>query len=334
MGKRIHFLDNLRTGLILLVIVYSCTALFQDVPAFAAFTSWAQAFTLALLFFISGYFGASSLRIRQFKPFFKEKWRRIGWVWLAGSIILAPQLAYITSTSDDFLSFYMHHFWTDSFSQGPFWFLSLLLAFYVLLMGAKKVRPHCLQYAKEKSTSGLILIVLIIANSAWRYSLGGALRQAWVHPLYILDFPLGDVGTYGLYFLFGIFAFRHRWFTAKGPTPSPLWFLAFAAASVCYLIDPIAPAADVLALTALVGLTGAAARWLNQDGKQALTWAAISYPLYVVSQTLLLNTAWFVQLLDVGSSLKFILVCGLTLIYGYMLSKYLVLRIAPFKRKD
>ena len=34
------------------------------------------------------------------------------------------------------------------------------------LMGAKKVRPHCLQYAKEKSTSGLILIVLIIANSA------------------------------------------------------------------------------------------------------------------------------------------------------------------------
>ena len=51
------------------------------------------------IFFISAYFGASSLRIHMIRPYFKSKWTRLGWPWLAGTILLAPELLYLASRS-------------------------------------------------------------------------------------------------------------------------------------------------------------------------------------------------------------------------------------------
>lgn len=370
MGNRIYFLDNLRTAMIFLGILAAAASGFmlfspdqayviqgsvldgQRSASFDIFYTWADAIIIPVLFFICGYFGASSLRIRQLKPFIQKKWHRIGWIWLLGSLILTPQLAYLATGSlndtTNFFSFYIVHFWTDRFEQGQFWFLGILLALYLILMAAKKLRPHCLQHVSVTKPSWPVLLGIVILDGAIMTAMYIYYGNRWIHPLYIFMFQPVHLADYFLYFLFGTYAFKHRWFTKSGYCPSALWLIPFFIFSLAYagykipmiflLATPyyiwFLPAIKaILSLTAVMGLLGAFAAWGNGSGKTTLTLTSISYPVYVISQTLLQNTAWLLQPLAVNGLLKFILICGLALIYSYMLGKYVLIRIPPFRKQ-
>jgi glucan biosynthesis protein C len=364
MGQRIYFLDNLRTAVIVLAVLGNAAIGFMISPmqqayviagsmdsgqraiGFDIFVTWLNVFILPVLFFISGYFGASTLRIRLFKPFFQRKWQRIGWPWIFGSLLLAPELAWLKALNSNpdlgFWTFYTQMFWTEDYEQGQFWFLGVLLALFLCLMAAKKLRPNCLRRVTASTLPPWVPIGIILISATASFWLQLLCGNLWFHPLYILVFQPHRLVNGILYFILGVLAFKHRWFTPGGYTPSPYWLVLFALLSVLRYAAPLASMLYLMigplinatmAMTALLGLLGAFSTWGNQNGQQAVTLASLSYPLYFLHQTLLQNTAWFLNPLAIPGLMKYVLICAITFIYAYLISKYVLLRLPSFRRQ-
>ena len=371
MGKRIHYLDNLRTFLVFAGICFAALGNFRPFPLLHPYVPAPMhsieglaidfLYNLAIvcivpaIFFISAYFGASSLRIHMIRPYFKSKWTRLGWPWLAGTILLAPELLYLASRScgshGDGPAFSIVHlpFWSAYF-QSPFFFIGLLLLFHLALMGAKKWRRSLFQRAAAAPPSAGILAVFYVLQLAVAAAFFGLLLAAhrapdlWF-PLYVLYLAAMS----GLYFCFGVYAFRHRWFTAGGYVPSSVHIIGAAlllgvvvassyitmgiSVFISGTLFPLLLFFSILQLPLLLALLAAFAKWGDIETDKTKLAAGLAYPLYVVSDTLIQNTAYFLQPLSLGTPLKFVLTLALSFLYGYMICKYALRHLPCFKTR-
>ena len=371
MGKRIHYLDNLRTFLVFAGICFAALGNFRPFPLLHPYVPAPMhsieglaidfLYNLAIvcivpaIFFISAYFGASSLRIHMIRPYFKSKWTRLGWPWLAGTILLAPELLYLASRScgshGDGPAFSIVHlpFWSAYF-QSPFFFIGLLLLFHLALMGAKKWRRSLFQRAAAAPPSAGILAVFYVLQLAVAAAFFGLLLAAhrapdfWF-PLYVLYLAAMS----GLYFCFGVYAFRHRWFTAGGYVPSAVHIIGAAlllgvivassyitmgiSVFISGTLFPLLLFFSILQLPLLLALLAAFAKWGDIETDKTKLAAGLAYPLYVVSDTLIQNTAYFLQPLSLGTPLKFVLTLALSFLYGYMICKYALRHLPCFKTR-
>lgn len=371
MGKRIYYLDNLRTCLVFAGICFAALGNFRPFPLLHPYVPAPMhsieglaidfLYNLAIvcivpaIFFISAYFGASSLRIHMIRPYFKSKWTRLGWPWLAGTILLAPELLYLASRScgshGDGPAFSLIHppFWSAYF-QSPFFFIGLLLLFHLALMGAKKWRRSLFQRAAAAPPSAGILAVFYVLQLAVAAAFFGLLLAAhrapdfWF-PLYVLYLAAMS----GLYFCFGVYAFRHRWFTAGGYVPSAVHIIGAAlllgvVVALSYIsmgisvfisgtLFPLLLFFSILQLPLLLALLAAFAKWGDIETDKTKLAAGLAYPLYVVSDTPIQNTAYFLQPLSLGTPLKFVLTLALSFLYGYMICKYALRHLPCFKTR-
>ena len=371
MGKRIHYLDNLRTCLVFAGIFFAALGNFRPFPLLHPYVpapmhsieglavdflyNLAIVFIVPAIFFISAYFGASSLRIHMIRPYFKNKWTRLGWPWLIGTVLLAPELLYLASRScgshGDGPAFSLIHppFWSAYF-QSPFFCIGLLLLFHLALMGAKKWRRSLFQRAAAAPPSAGILAVFYVLQLAVAAAFFGLLLAAhrapdfWF-PLYVLYLAAMS----GLYFCFGVYAFRHRWFTAGGYVPSAVHIIGAAlllgvivassyitmgiSVFISGTLFPLLLFFSILQLPLLLALLAAFAKWGDIETDKTKLAAGLAYPLYVVSDTLIQNTAYFLQPLSLGTPLKFILTLALSFLYGYMICKYALRHLPCFKTR-
>ena len=371
MGKRIHYLDNLRTCLVFAGIFFAALGNFRPFPLLHPYVpapmhsieglavdflyNLAIVFIVPAIFFISAYFGASSLRIHMIRPYFKNKWTRLGWPWLIGTVLLAPELLYLASRScgshGDGPAFSLIHppFWSAYF-QSPFFCIGLLLLFHLALMGAKKWRRSLFQRAAAAPPSAGILAVFYVLQLAVAAAFFGLLLAAhrapdfWF-PLYVLYLAAMS----GLYFCFGVYAFRHRWFTAGGYVPSAVHIIGAAlllgvivassyitmgiSVFISGTLFPLLLFFSLLQLPLLLALLAAFAKWGDIETDKTKLAAGLAYPLYVVSDTLIQNTAYFLQPLSLGTPLKFILTLALSFLYGYMICKYALRHLPCFKTR-
>ncbi len=371
MGKRIHYLDNLRTCLVFAGIFFAALGNFRPFPLLHPYVpapmhsieglavdflyNLAIVFIVPAIFFISAYFGASSLRIHMIRPYFKNKWTRLGWPWLIGTVLLAPELLYLASRScgshGDGPAFSLIHppFWSAYF-QSPFFFIGLLLLFHLALMGAKKWRRSLFQRAAAAPPSAGILAVFYVLQLAVAAAFFGLLLAAhrapdfWF-PLYVLYLA----AMCGLYFCFGAYAFRHRWFTAGGYVPSAVHIIGAAlllgvvvassyitmgiSVFISGTLFPLLLFFSILQLPLLLALLAAFAKWGDIETDKTKLAAGLAYPLYVVSDTLIQNTAYFLQPLSLGMPLKFVLTLALSFLYGYMICKYALRHLPCFKTR-
>ncbi|MCH4166329.1 MAG: hypothetical protein LKF74_05110 [Megasphaera sp.] len=364
--KRLWFLDNLRTFAVLLGLLCIWAGAYTVFPSqlyirttghwvgFDVFYEGAVAISLAALFFISGYLGASDLRIHVIKPFFQKKWQRLGWPWLFGVLFLAPELAFLSYTSHggtgSFLDFYGQHYWSDAFTQGPFWFLGVLLFLFLCLIGAKKWRHHILQRcAASGMTAPLVLFILVLqallVSECLSYS-----GMTWFNSLYILTFQPSRMVTCLLYFLLGIYALKHRWFTANGYMPSTRWIAALVIIVPLYAVmapyisiigfftagfQPLHTLVFLASFLSLPGLLGSMAvlnKLPHPDSPTAVLLSNLSYPFYFLGPLLIENTAYFLQPLAISEGLKVLVTALLVIIYGYMLCKYALWHMPCFKK--
>lgn len=371
MGKRIHYLDNLRTFLVFAGICFAALGNFRPFPLLHPYVPAPMhsieglatdfLYNLAIvcivpaIFFISAYFGASSLRIHMIRPYFKSKWTRLGWPWLAGTILLAPELLYLASRScgshGDGPAFSIVHlpFWSAYF-QSPFFCIGLLLLFHLALMGAKKWRRSLFQRAAAAPPSAGILagfyaLQLVVAAAFFGLLLAAHRTPDLWFPLYVLYLAAMS----GLYFCFGVYAFRHRWFTAGGYVPSAVHIIGAAlllgvVVALSYItmgisvfisgtLFPLLLFFSLLQLPLLLALLAAFAKWGDIETDKTKLAAGLAYPLYVVSDTLIQNTAYFLQPLSLGTPLKFILTLALSFLYGYMICKYALRHLPCFKTR-
>ena len=371
MGKRIHYLDNLRTFLVFAGICFAALGNFRPFPLLHPYVpapmhsieglaidflhNLAIVCIVPAIFFISAYFGASSLRIHMIRPYFKSKWTRLGWPWLVGTILLAPELLYLASRScgshGDGPAFSIVHlpFWSAYF-QSPFFCIGLLLLFHLALMGAKKWRRSLFQRAAAAPPSagilaGFYVLQLIVAAAFFGLLLAAHRTPDLWFPLYVLYLAAMS----GLYFCFGVYAFRHRWFTAGGYVPSAVHIIGAAlllgvVVALSYIsmgisvfisgtLFPLLLFFSILQLPLLLALLAAFAKWGDIETDKTKLAAGLAYPLYVVSDTLIQNTAYFLQPLSLGTPLKFVLTLALSFLYGYMICKYALRHLPCFKTR-
>lgn len=371
MGKRIHYLDNLRTFLVFAGICFAALGNFRPFPLLHPYVpapmhsieglaidflhNLAIVCIVPAIFFISAYFGASSLRIHMIRPYFKSKWTRLGWPWLVGTILLAPELLYLASRScgshGDGPAFSIVHlpFWSAYF-QSPFFCIGLLLLFHLALMGAKKWRRSLFQRAAAAPPSagilaGFYVLQLIVAAAFFGLLLAAHRTPDLWFPLYVLYLAAMS----GLYFCFGVYAFRHRWFTAGGYVPSAVHIIGAAlllgvivassyitmgiSVFISGTLFPLLLFFSLLQLPLLLALLAAFAKWGDIETDKTKLAAGLAYPLYVVSDTLIQNTAYFLQPLSLGTPLKFILTLALSFLYGYMICKYALRHLPCFKTR-
>lgn len=371
MGKRIHYLDNLRTCLVFAGIFFAALGNFRPFPLLHPYVpapmhsieglavdflyNLAIVFIVPAIFFISAYFGASSLRIHMIRPYFKNKWTRLGWPWLIGTVLLAPELLYLASRScgshGDGPAFSIVHlpFWSAYF-QSPFFCIGLLLLFHLALMGAKKWRRSLFQRAAAAPPSAGILagfyaLQLVVAAAFFGLLLAAHRTPDLWFPLYVLYLAAMS----GLYFCFGVYAFRHRWFTAGGYVPSSVHIIGAAlllsvvvassyitmgiSVFISGTLFPLLLFFSILQLPLLLALLAAFAKWGDIETDKTKLAAGLAYPLYVVSDTLIQNTAYFLQPLSLGTPLKFVLTLALSFLYGYMICKYALRHLPCFKTR-
>ena len=371
MGKRIHYLDNLRTFLVFAGICFAALGNFRPFPLLHPYVpapmhsieglaidflhNLAIVCIVPAIFFISAYFGASSQRIHMIRPYFKSKWTRLGWPWLVGTILLAPELLYLASRScgshGDGPAFSIVHlpFWSAYF-QSPFFCIGLLLLFHLALMGAKKWRRSLFQRAAAAPPSagilaGFYVLQLIVAAAFFGLLLAAHRTPDLWFPLYVLYLAAMS----GLYFCFGVYAFRHRWFTAGGYVPSSVHIIGAAlllgvvvassyitmgiSVFISGTLFPLLLFFSILQLPLLLALLAAFAKWGDIETDKTKLAAGLAYPLYVVSDTLIQNTAYFLQPLSLGTPLKFVLTLALSFLYGYMICKYALRHLPCFKTR-
>jgi len=226
-APRLLFIDNIRWSMIILVLsMHACdtyspfgnwyyvdrqktdlgTALF-----FGLYQSFLQAFFMAALFFIAGYFAAAAYDRKGFAPFVRDRFLRLGVPTLLFMLVIGPLTQYFLSWtwgSGGFAHQWFKHIrdgeWLSE--TGPMWFCAALLVFsivYGLIRRSGRSEPRISPGDDRASSLWLAGFVIVMAASTFLVRIGideGA-SVLNVHPgdfpQYVLMFAAGALGCRG-----------------------------------------------------------------------------------------------------------------------------------------
>lgn len=256
---RLLFVDNIRAAMILLVLsMHACdtyspfgnwyftdrepTAL-PTVIFFGAYQSFLQAFFMALLFFVSGYFAAPALDRKGSARFIRDRAYRLGIPTLLYMLVIGPLTQYFLSHtwgSGGFAHQWLVHLndgeWLSE--TGPMWFCAALLAFSIAyagsnppLEGGSKIakrfsgRRHADAIALPRNRDiALFLVAMALATFLVRIFVPENVS--------IVNMHFGDFAQYVLMFGAGITAFRGRWLERFPERQALCWSLCAIGLSV------------------------------------------------------------------------------------------------------
>ena len=229
LGKRLYFADNLRTWIVILVVLQHLAELYNTLYLFMMLN---QAYFMGLLFLLSGYFTPGSFGRKGPGTFLKDRLLRLGIPTLVYVFILSPIASWI------------NHQRTHSpagnaaagrFALGPMWFVVMLLVFdlgylaWHMIMKNKPERPK--ENALQKLTFPKVaLFTLVLAAVSYLF------RIIVPYGLPILDFPSpGYLPQYLSFFLVGIFASRRDWLRTVAGSLGQLGFVLAVLATIILL---------------------------------------------------------------------------------------------------
>jgi glucans biosynthesis protein C len=251
-SERVYFLDNVRSLLVLLVVVLHATFAYSKfVPwwcvkdlsgnsaIFDIFLFLLDIFLMPSLFFIAGYFATPSYVKNGASAFLSKKFKRLCLPLLIAIPIISPTFAYIYSYKNVEISpaaFWVNYMagafefdikimnWTSHFNQAHLWFLSLLLFFFVIYVATIKLKVSLTKnntYSRNaaKALSPIILFVSVVFLSALSTGVANIIfpknlgYSPWVSVGNVLIFDPSRIVSYFLYFGVGIYAFKNKWFS-------------------------------------------------------------------------------------------------------------------------
>ena len=226
-GKRIHFLDNLRTFVIFLVVVIHAGGVYESSGTWASF--WIvddpstnnlsgllflilDIFTMPTLFFISGFFAPLSLDNKNGWAFLGSKFKRLMIPWTVAALTLIPlyKVIFLHSRNLPQENWTTYFHWSNGiWSQNWLWFLPVLFLFNVLYLIVLKSRIGI----PNISLKGAIFATFLIG---FVYSAGMDILglRGWTK-IVLLDFQNERLLIYFTAFLLGALCFRRRVFDTK-----------------------------------------------------------------------------------------------------------------------
>ena len=226
-GNRIYFLDNLRTVIIFLVILYHAGGFYE---AAGIYDSWwivddpatnnvsgilniiLGIFVMPTLFYISGYLTPASLKNKNGWIFIKTKFTRIILPWVIGVLTVVPlyKVIFLFSRNlpQEHWSTYFH-FSNGFISQSWLWYLPVLYLFNILYLLFSKLKIRI----PNISMKGAVLVAFLIG---FVYSVGMDILglQGWtLTPL--IDFQKERILIYFMVFLLGALSFNQKVFASE-----------------------------------------------------------------------------------------------------------------------
>lgn len=224
--QRMHYLDNIRSLIIILVIVvhscvvYSGTGSWfymddegtDDVTAaiLSVFQIFMQAFFMGILFFVSGYFVPGSFQRKGNSRFLKDRALRLGIPTLIVMFLIAPFMLYFIWYADEesLASWYSGYLAAPlDWDTGPMWFAVALLVFCVAYVAYKRLMGPRISKTEPRELTNLYIIgiaaFMAIATFVVRifYPIG---TSVW-------NMQLCYFVQYATMFALGIVAYKGNW---------------------------------------------------------------------------------------------------------------------------
>lgn len=246
-GKRLYFADNLRTWMVILVVLQHLGEIF----GLYLFLMLNQAYFMGLLFLLSGYFTPWSFERKGPGTFLKDRLLRLG----------IPTLVYVFIISP--LEVWGSHQITHKpignlFALDQMWFVVMLLVFdlgYLAWRTIVKNRPERLADDAPKKLTFPKAALFTLALAAASY----LLRIVIPYGIPVLEFPsLGYLAQYLSFFLIGMLAFRRGWLRSIPGSLGQLGFVLAILAS--FILFPVA-------------LMGSGSAWIGHGSWQSAVFA-------------------------------------------------------------
>jgi fucose 4-O-acetylase-like acetyltransferase len=255
-------MDNLRTFIIFLVVLYHAGGVYESSGIWASF--WLvddpatndlvgilnliiDIFVMPTLFFISGYLTPMSLRDKTGWAFLKARFRRLIVPWIIAVLTLIPLykviFLYSRNLPQESWTTYFHFSKGNISSQNWLWFLPVLFLFNILYLLFSKANIRIPNISLKGAVFGTFLIGFV-----YSVSIGGifGFRNWTLSPL--IDFENERLPVYFMIFLLGSLCFRQKVFVSK-PKSKKLYIVVSATAwipitiNIFFLIIPLfAPA--------------------------------------------------------------------------------------------
>ena len=265
---RLFFIDNLRIGLIMLVVAHHVGQAYgptggwwyfsspERAPVLGAFFAVNRSFFMSLFFMVSGYFLPQSFD-RKARGFLKDRFVRLGIPLLAFFFVIIPLMMYAYHVNFrpygpiSFLSYYSHFYfshgprpphwigpaWPDR-NFGHLWFVEHLLVFAVCYWLWRRLTPFSAAPAgrtedRPPTSVEIIVFALALAVVTFVVRLWYPIDR-WIAPLGI-QVAFADVPRDLAFFLIGVIAYRRNWFHIMPKKAGMAWlFVGLAAVAFCY----------------------------------------------------------------------------------------------------
>jgi len=356
--KRLYYLDNLRSFVVLTVVVFHAAMSFMAFapawwpvldPQKSLFFTGVVLLTdvpiMPIMFMIAGYFGTSSLTSKGQGTFWRDKLLRVVLPWILGFLIIAPTSPYIwlfaRNLNPSFDHFWLHMFFTKTFNtQGALWFLGVLTVFYLALSFAYWIYKPLGKVIQNSELPGwgFFLVFLLVPSAVFI-----AVNQfwydfSWVPVKYVLWIQPTRVSLEAFYFALGVYAYRRQWFGAGGYKPNFALWLPLAAVSgavfLWYKLQfgflmprlPVRIGHGLLhcffCFSATAALLGIFRAYLDRTSAFLTKLAASSYAIYWVHMPIVLLSGLAIRGFHWNIYLKYLAVCILSLTGSFLVGAY------------
>lgn len=227
-GKRLYFVDNLRTWMVILVVLQHLALLYNTLYLFMMLN---QAYFMGLLFLLSGYFTPGSFERKGTWQFLKDRVLRLGIPTLIYVFIISPVASW---------GYQMMHSPTGNavashFDLGPMWFAVMLLVFDLGYLAWRMIVKNRLERPEEKTYPKLTfpkVALFMLALAAASY----LIRFVIPYGTSLLGFPsLEYLPQYLSLFLIGMLAFQRDWLRSIPGSLGQIGFVLAVLATVILL---------------------------------------------------------------------------------------------------
>ena len=364
--KRMYFLDNLRSFIILLVVIYHAAIAYmvrgpqwyyvidtQNSFFFNIFVIFSDVFVMPAMFLIAGFFAIRSLARNGQSAFWQDKIVRIVIPYFAGIIFLAPAVNYIYflsrfDTPPAYFDYWINTFFGLARQHAHLWFLGVLTLFFLVLSLVYHFYKS-LGSVEDKPTLPSIKLIIgfgLITSISYFCVKQFLDDYTWIMVKHVIMFQPTRCVLYGFYFVLGIYAHRKQWFTAYGYMPRiSFWGPSAIVLGGIYTqfrimfwvkreLLIVMVGNDLLysffCLTAVFALVALFYRWMNYTSNMLSKLAGNSYAIYFIHQPILMLLILAVRGYQLNVFVKYLIVSVSTIVICSFVCEYLLSKIPSF----
>ncbi len=341
MNKRVHFIDNLRWMCVFLLIPYHAAMsyniwgenfyiYYEPSKPIAAVVLLCSPWLMPLMFLLAGVSARFSLKKRGYKGFIKERFIKLGIVFVLGVLLINPVLSYFADvTKNAYSDGYFNHYkvffsritdltgYDGGFAIAHLWFILTLIIISLEACVVIKL-VEVVPVKKRNVLSSICFILLILAAVA-------------TYKIKIIDKPMH---SYLIMFLLGYFFFGNENFIEKLKKLRwvivPIFLIADVLNVYLYeytegyyrlntVCDYLAYVLGVIAIFCLGSL------WFDFRNDVTAFFAEISYVYYIIHFPILVFFQYILDKAGMNHTVNFILsilfAVPVTLIFCFVYSK-------------